>query len=182
MNITQDDIALIKDEKNKNYFPKCLAALEAYGSAADENAKKQQAVAFLQNYAPEKTLYILNTDERLGEVRKKISEAGKWEAVKDINSFVTIAQEIAGAEIAKFMEQNGNVSSQNNNTKNVPSETEQPASESAGGAEGQGPANGQGPAETTEKPAETTEEVKAQEEEDPWIRSALSKLRSKNLY
>ena len=72
MVITKEDIALIQDPNNKETFPKCAAAIEAYKAAKDDESKKQQAILVLQNFAPEKTLHILKTDQRFEEDRKKI--------------------------------------------------------------------------------------------------------------
>ena len=185
--ITKEDIELMK--KDKETFQKCSAALETYAAAKDDESKKKAAIEVLQNYAPEKTLHILKTDERLEPIRKKIEEGGKLGEMKDLKTFIQLAKELAPGELDTLMSE---------------APAQQPPTEQSGTPEStapqqddakkdDAPASSGAPTTTPTTPPTTPptqpesdtqggDSKKEDEEEDPWIRSTLSKLRSKNLY
>lgn len=181
--IKKEDIELMK--KDKETFQKCSAGLEAYAAAKDDESKKKAAIDILQNYAPEKTLHILKTDERLAPIRKKIEEGGKLAEMVDLKSFIQLAKELALPELTALMEDKP---STNGNEGSGKEETP-PTNGNDGDTSGK---EGNPPTDDTEDDkdeAGDSHEVyqvdmdqNVENEEDPWIRSTLSKLRSKNLY
>lgn len=195
--ITKEDIELMK--KDKETFQKCSAALDSYAAAKDDNSKKKAAIEVLQNYAPEKTLYILKTDERLEPIRKKIEEGGKLGEMKDLKTFIQLAKELAPGELDTLMsetpsqqppaEQTGTPESaeaqsgptQAENGTNPQSGSDSNNSTPPAPAEASVGTPATAPAQP-ENDASNNDDKKEVEEEDPWIRSTLSKLRSKKLY
>ena len=177
--ITKEDIELMK--KDKETFQKCSAGLEAYAAAKDDESKKKAAIDILQNYAPEKTLHILKTDERLAPIRKKIEEGGKLAEMVDLKSFIQLAKELALPELTALMEDQPPTSGNDGDTSGNDGDTS--------GKEGNPPTDDTKDAEDDKDEAGDSHEVyqvdmdqNVENEEDPWIRSTLSKLRSKNLY
>lgn len=198
--ITKEDIELMK--KDKETFQKCSAALETYAAAKDDESKKKAAIEVLQNYAPEKTLYILKTDERLEPIRKKIEEGGKLGEMKDLKTFIQLAKELAPGELDTLMSETSAQQSPTGQT-GTPESTDAQSGDQPKDSQAENSTNPQNDTEssnsTSQAPAESSEGApttaptqpendasnngdKKEDEEDPWIRSTLSKLRSKNLY
>ncbi len=170
--IEKEDIELMK--KDKETFQKCSAGLEAYAAAKDDEAKKKAAIDILQNYAPEKTLHILKTDERLAPIRKKIEEGGKLAEMIDLKSFIQLAKELALPELTALMEDQPPTSGNEGDTSG---KEETPTNNDTKDAE-----DDKDEAGDSHEVYQVGMDQNVENEEDPWIRSTLSKLRSKNLY
>lgn len=94
--ITADDIKIIEDENNKDYFPNCSAAIKTYKESENDDEKKKAIETFLTNFVKEKSLYILKTDERLGDVRAKLGNA-EYDSVDSFVEAVKQNQEALAA-------------------------------------------------------------------------------------
>ena len=178
MAITEEDIKLMSDEANKDTFAQCKPALDAIKTEKDPAKQKELAKTILQNFVKEKTIYILKTNDLTKNVMAQLSD--KIGEITDLDSFLKVAQEKpeALAELKKIA------------GEEVKSEA--PASADSSPTEGQqtgsdAPADS-GDAKTEEAPSDSKNDNVVgttgddEGEEDPWIRSALAKLRSQKLY
>ena len=162
--ITKEDIELMKNDDTKIYFPQCEKFITDYKSAQDDETKTKCLEGILQNFAKEKTVYILKTNEELNPVRELIKD--KMDSVVDLDSFIkaVIENEEAKATLNKILDSESTTTGTGNTDTGNNSEAETVTG---------------GSGETTTVNAE---DGAFEGEEDPWIRNTLSKLRSKNLY
>lgn len=171
--ITEEEISLIESESVNGFFPECKKAIDAYKAGTDDKAKTDAAKSFLSNWAKEKTVHILKTNETLKDVNELIKDKLSQTNELTLEDYVNMVKENPEAEAAllKVIEN---------------------------GAQGGETAEGQTSATaSTENSSNTPQENKDDEdadaqwdtytdtienEEDPWISKALSRLRSKKLY
>lgn len=180
MAITEEDIKLMSDEANKDTFAQCKPALDAIKTEKDPAKQKELAKTILQNFVKEKTIYILKTNDLTKNVMAQLSD--KIGEITDLDSFLKVAQEkpealaelkkIAGEEVKS--EAPAKTDDSNSGDSQV-QQTEGDAPADAGDAKTDG-------ASLDSKNDDSGTTGGDEGEEDPWIRSALAKLRSQKLY
>jgi hypothetical protein len=109
MNITEEDITLLKNDEMKSYFPQSAANLEALEVEEDNEKKIEYAKNILLNFPKEKSLFILKTNDTLKSTFEALGS--DVEQVTDLDSFVNL---VASNEEAKSKLKNA---LENNDTK-----------------------------------------------------------------
>lgn len=124
MNITEEDIALLKNDETKNSFPQSVANLEALEAEEDNEKKIEYAKNILINFPKEKTMYILKSNETLKSTFDALgSDADK---ATDLDSFVNLVSnnEEAKANLKNVLE--GNSEEKKTEEKNTEEGEEDP--------------------------------------------------------
>lgn len=175
--ITAEEISLIETESANGFFPECKKAIDAYKAGADDKAKTDAAKSFLTNWAKEKTVHILKTNESLKDVNELIKDKLSQAKELTLEDYVKMVEENPEAKTAllKVME-NG---AQGGETPEGQTPANVPATDSSKTPQGGETPEGQ---TTTDAPAADSSKTPQEGEEDPWISKALSRLRSKKLY
>lgn len=171
--ITVEEISLIETESAKGFFPECKKAIDAYKAGTDDKAKTDAAKSFLTNWAKEKTVYILKTNESLKDVNELIKDKLSQTNELTLEDYVNMVKENPEAEAAllKVLE-NG---AQGGETAEGQTSTT-PSTENSSNAPQENKDN-----EDADTQWDTYTDT-IENEEDPWISKALSRLRSKKLY
>ena len=167
--ITAEEISLIETESANGFFPECKKAIDAYKAGTDDKTKTDAAKSFLTNWAKEKTVYILKTNESLKDVNELIKDKLSSTNELTLEDYVKMVEENpeAKAALLKVIE--------NGAQEEKTSGGQTPAADSSNTP--QEVKDDEDPDTQWDTYTDTTEA-----EEDPWISKALSRLRSKKLY
>ena len=173
--ITAEEISLIEKESANGFFTECKKAIDAYKAGADDKAKTDAAKTFLTNWAKEKTVHILKTNESLKEVNELIKDKLSQAKELTLEEYVKMVEENPDAKAAllKVLEsgaQGGDSTEGQTPAPTADSSRDSDSSSSTQDDDGDPDSNWDVYTDTTES------------EEDPWVRKALSRLRSKKLY
>lgn len=171
--ITAEEISLIETESANGFFPECKKAIDAYKAATDDKAKTDAATSFLTNWAKEKTVHILKTNELLKDVNELIKDKLSQAKELTLEDYVKMVEENpeAKAALLKVLESGA----QGGETPEGQTSSATPTADSSKAP--QENKDDEDPDTQWDTYADTTES-----EEDPWISKALSRLRSKKLY
>lgn len=175
--ITAEEIGLIEKESANGFFAECKKAIDSYKTVTDDKAKTEAAKSFLTNWAKEKTVHILKTNESLKGVNELIKDKLSQATELSLEDYVKMVEENPDAKAAllKVIE-GGAQGGESTEGQATPPAADNTPSENTSSESGQKDED-EDPDSQWDGYYDTTES-----EEDPWVRKALSRLRSKKLY